>query len=121
MTNKLEEKYLRWRKTDAAEYVMGLFRRLALERASLGLRFGMKALAERVRWESALAGTPGGAGAKLDNVFVPYIGRELVQELPVLKGFVEFRKTRAERAPFPEQWLGRVKSPRRIPTSRRAA
>jgi hypothetical protein len=91
-----------------------------LERASLGLRFGMKALAERVRWEIAMAVHPGGAGVKLNNIYVPYIGQELVQELPFLKGFVEFRKTRAERAPFPEQWLGRVKSPRRIPTTRQA-
>jgi hypothetical protein len=78
----------------------------------------MKALAERVRWELAMAVTPGEAGSRLNNTYVASIGRELVREMPCLTPLVKFRKTAAERDKFPPQWLRQVNGPRRIPTVR---
>jgi hypothetical protein len=115
---KVEQQYREWRQTPESEVVMGHFRRLAQEAADRHRPFGMKALAERVRWEIAMAVHPGEAGSKLNNIYVAYIGRELVQELPVLKPLVKFRKTAAERDKFPQQWLSQVNAPRRIPTAR---
>ncbi len=115
---KVEQQYREWRQTPESEVVMALFRRLAQEAASRQRPFGMKALAERVRWEIAIAVSPGVAGSKLNNIYVAYIGRELVQEMPSLKPLVKFRKTAAERDRFPHQWLSQVNGPRRIPTAR---
>ena len=114
----VERQYRAWRQTPESEAVMGHFRRLAQEAAARQRPFGMKALAERVRWEIARAGTPGETRCKLNNIYVPYIGRELVQAMPVLKPLVKFRKTAAERDKFPPQWLRQVHAPRRIPTVR---
>jgi len=83
--------------------------RLAQEAADGHRPCRLKALAERVRDE---------AGCRLNNIYVAYIGRELVQELPVLQPLVTFRKTAVERDKFPHQWLSQVNAPRRIPTAR---
>jgi hypothetical protein len=104
---KLQQQYRAWRQTPESEGVMGHFRRLAQEAADQHRPFRLKALAERVRDE---------AGFKLNNIYIAYIARELLRELPGLEKFIETRKTSAERSPFPPEWMGRVKSPRLIPT-----
>ncbi|MGD0265634.1 MAG: hypothetical protein ABSD47_11890 [Candidatus Methylomirabilota bacterium] len=106
---KVEQQYRAWRQTPESEVVMGHFRRLAQEAADGHRPCRLKALAERVRDE---------AGCRLNNIYVAYIGRELVQELPVLQPLVTFRKTAVERDKFPHQWLSQVNAPRRIPTAR---
>lgn len=74
-----------------------LFERFALALAERGRSFGMKALAERVRWEVLQTWADDAAGYKLNNNLVAYIGRELVARHPSLAGFIEFRKCRDER------------------------
>ena len=101
---KVEQQYRAWRQTPESEVVMGHFRRLAQEAADGHRPCRLKALAERVRDE---------AGCRLNNIYVAYIGRELV-----LQPLVTFRKTAVERDKFPHQWLSQVNAPRRIPTAR---
>lgn len=71
---------------------MGLFERLALQASMSGRRFGMKALAERVRWEYHVE--KGDESYKINNNFVSYIARELIRRHPELEAFIELRQTR---------------------------
>ena len=67
---------------------VALFERYALQMATAGRKFGMKALAERVRWEASLA-TSG--EFKVNNSYVAHVARWLVKKHPQLKGYMEFR------------------------------
>jgi len=75
---------------DANPAAMGLFERFALEMAQHGRRFGMKALAERVRWEHRYEYPDD--DWKLNNNYVAYIGRRLINEHPQLDALIERRK-----------------------------
>lgn len=81
----LAEKADQWIKDNPDGYFM--FTRLALELAASGERIGMKALAELVRAQCFVVGD----GFKLNNSYVAYIGRRLVQDNPHLKKFIETR------------------------------
>lgn len=72
--------------------VYALFERFAGEMALRGRKFGVKALAERVRWECEWIKKDDEADWKINNNHVAYIARRLVQDHPQLKDFVEFRK-----------------------------
>ena len=71
---------------------MRIFESLALQAASLGRKFGMKALAERVRWEFTI--TRNEADWKVNNNYVSHITRELIRRHPHLSGFIELRRTK---------------------------
>lgn len=122
---KVEDRYRRWRATPQSGIVLNLFRRFAQEALGRGRRFGMKAVAERVRWETMRSpGVPwlgDTSGFEFNNNYVAYIARELMSDIPELKEFIEIRKTRAERDPFPPSWMARIKGPRMIPTVRAEA
>lgn len=74
-----------------------LFERFALNMAASGRRFGMKALAERVRWEVLATWEKDADGYRLNNNLPAYLGRELVARHPELANFLEFRRCRDER------------------------
>ena len=74
---------------------MRLFRLYARQMLDRGRRFGMKALAERVRWEHALL--PDDAETwKLNNNHVAYIARRLCEEMPGLEALIELRQVRGD-------------------------
>lgn len=59
-------------------------------------KFGMKALAERVRWEVMTTWDKDTDGYRVNNSIVAYIGRRLVEHHPVLKDYIEFRRCQDE-------------------------
>lgn len=69
-----------------------LFECFAKEMAGSGRRFGMKALAERVRWQVMATWDKDAEGFKLNNNLPAYLGRELVARHPELAAFIEFRR-----------------------------
>jgi len=71
--------------------VYRLFIRFALEMSTKGRRFGVKLLAERVRWEVTFTY---GLDYKVNNNYTAYIARMLVADHPSLTPFIQFRKTR---------------------------
>jgi hypothetical protein len=73
---------------------MALFERFALDAASRERRFGVKALAERVRWECMISRD--GNDWKINNSYVSTIARELVRRHPELLEFIEFRTSPQE-------------------------
>ncbi len=88
--DSLEIKAKLWIDTNPEIY--GLFRKFAFQALKTGRHFGMKALAERVRWE---CNVEWGGSFKVNNNFVTYIGRRLIREYPELKPLIETRKTRS--------------------------
>lgn len=77
---------------------MDLFRRFAAELAVRRRRFGIKLLAERVRWECRTEGYDE-ADFKINNNWSAYIARALVREMPALAELLECRVTRAADRP----------------------
>lgn len=71
---------------------MALFEVLALQASRGGKRFGMKALAERVRWEYHVERNDD--SYKINNNYVAYIGRELIRRHPELGECIEMRQVR---------------------------
>ena len=71
---------------------MILFMGFALKAVRAGRRFGVKALAERVRWETMMGWD--GEPFKINNNHVSYIGRELIRRRPELAKYMEIRKVR---------------------------
>lgn len=59
-------------------------------------RFGLKALAERVRWDLPSVSEVDGNDYKINNSYVAYIGRRLGYLHPHLKRLIECRLTAAE-------------------------
>lgn len=70
--------------------VVALFERFALELAGKGRRFGMKLLAERVRWECAFFYAD--SDFKINNNHVAYVARELIRRHPMLAELIETRR-----------------------------
>ena len=79
----------------ANEPVVELFLRFAREakQARHG-HFGIKAIAERVRWEVYIARKEADP-FKINNSYVSRLARLLVSREPSLKGLFEFRKLRS--------------------------
>ncbi len=73
--------------------VMSLFERFALELAARKAAFGMRLVAERVRWECAFAYT---TPFKINDHHTPYVARELVRRHPFLVDHLSFRRTKYE-------------------------
>lgn len=86
----IRENAQRW--IDENPAAMDLFRRFAFELANRNTRFGMKALAERVRWEMAITTT--GSTWKINNSHIAYIARDLVRRYPGLTLYLSFRRTK---------------------------
>lgn len=78
-----------------------LFEEAALEMAAQGRSFGMKALAEHIRWTIRLTWGKDAEGYKLNNNLVAYIGRELVHRHLGLKDYLEFRRCQDEQEGAP--------------------
>jgi ActR/RegA family two-component response regulator len=70
--------------------VYGLFLKFAREMAAQGKPFGVKLLAERVRWECLIHKR---GEYKLNNNHVAYIARRLIMDDQTLVRFIRFRKT----------------------------
>lgn len=75
---------------------MALFEQFAAQMVAKKRRFGISALTERVRWETALQWDD---SPKINNSFRAYIARELVQRNPELAEFIETRVTKAADLP----------------------
>lgn len=73
---------------------MALFEKFALELADRRLRLGMKAIAERVRWEFMVSRD--GDDWKINNSYVSWIARELIRRHPHLAEFIELRRTKED-------------------------
>lgn len=84
----LEESFRLW--LEANPSTVNLFLRFAREARGRG-RFGIKALAERVRWEHLVVRKEGAKYA-INNSFLSRLARELVRRDPSLEGLFEFRK-----------------------------
>jgi len=74
--------------------VYALFERFALQAAAKGRRFGVKLLAERVRWECFFQRDAEDT-FKINNSLVAFIARRLVRDHPKLEKYIEFRKVRS--------------------------
>ena len=78
-----------------------LFERFALEMAHRKRRFGMKALAERVRWQVMATWETDAEGFKLNNNLVSFLSRELIKRYPELGRYIELRRCADEAAGKP--------------------
>ena len=76
----------------ANEPVIQLFLKFALEaKVSGNKKFGIKAIAERCRWEHLVVKKEGAEWA-INNNYMSRLARLLVQREPFLEGFFEMRK-----------------------------
>lgn len=98
--NELERKYRVW--LHEHESVFALFERFAMQMLHRQRRFGIKMLAERVRWEVATTFTPDDEGYKINNNYTAYIARDLIQRHPALANLIE---TRCIKATQEDDWL----------------
>lgn len=89
-SRNLREETKEWIKMN--EKAWELFQHFALDKAEQKKKFGVKALAERVRWEEPLA--TDGSEFKIPNSYVAYIARELIWTHPILKKYIETRSTK---------------------------
>jgi len=90
--NELEQRYRLWR--DANPRVLALFRHFAEQMLVHKRRFGVKALAERVRWEIRTTWEQDAQGFKINNDFPAYIAREFIREDPRFGALIETRIVR---------------------------
>jgi len=70
--------------------VMKMLRRFAREKEVKGLKFGMAALRERVRWECSFYFDPD--DYKINNNHTPWIARRLIRDNRRLGELIETRK-----------------------------
>ena len=90
----LQERFDAW--VDANPHIIEHFRRFAHEVKKSGARrYGIKAIAERVRWHVRIERSE--ADFKLNNNYTSRLSRLLVQRDPSLAGLFEFRKLAPER------------------------
>ncbi len=72
-----------------------LFFRFARQSAVRGKRFGMKAIAERVRWEINIEGEErNGEAYKISNDLIAYLGRWIIARDKSIEPFLRFKKVR---------------------------
>ncbi len=91
-TGDLRENALRW--MEANPGIIALFERFSLEFLTRQRTFGMRLVAERVRWECAFTYA---TDFKICNNHTPYVARELVKRHPKLADFLRFRRTKYEK------------------------
>jgi hypothetical protein len=84
---------------DSHPKAMSLFHKFAADMVAARRRFGVKLIAERVRWECYI-GSYDGEDFKITNHFVAYIARELVRVNPAVADWIECRRTRAADKPY---------------------
>lgn len=87
----IEAAYLRWRAENPA--IMDAFRRFAREAARTRAHYGVKSIAERVRWHLAVESN--GDAFKMNNNFTALLARDLMAEGVVPPDFFETRERRA--------------------------
>ena len=75
---------------DANPRAMDIFERMAMRRVDARKRFGMKQLAEVVRWEMTIDMQPG-EDFKVNNNYVSYLARWLIAKHPELSDLIETR------------------------------
>ncbi len=80
--------------------VMDHFRRFAEQMRERNRKFGMKLIAERVRWEMHLRGADDESDFNVNNNYVAYISRRLCQDDPRLADLIRCRVTRAAHKPI---------------------
>ena len=68
-----------------------LFKRFSKEMVDHNRKFGMKQLAERIRWETVLSGV---GEYKIPNDYVAYIARRIADDVPGAKKLLRFTETR---------------------------
>jgi hypothetical protein len=76
--------------------VYALFEKFALQLAERKRHFGMKQIAERVRFEVALTWEKDEDGFRVNNNYISYIGRMIAEKHPQIKEFVEFRRAQGD-------------------------
>jgi hypothetical protein len=76
--------------------VFALFEKFALQAADRKRQFGMKALAEKVRWEVMMSWAKDEEGFRINNNLPAHLGRMLVEKHPHLAQFIEFRKAQGD-------------------------
>lgn len=91
----LKERATAW--MDANPEAMKHFAAFAEQLRQRGRRFGMKLLAERVRWELTLRG--GAEDFKINNNHVAYVSRRLITDDPRLAEHIKCRITKAANLP----------------------
>lgn len=91
LDGRLQARAARWMKEHPD--AMALFERFSLELGTGIRRFGMKAVAERVRWECLVTKD---TDYKINNPYVSYVARELVRRHPHLAEHIEFRRASGE-------------------------
>lgn len=84
------ERANRWIDENPVTY--GLFVKFALRAARRNERIGVKMIAERVRWECAVEKS---GEYKVNNNYVSYIARRMIQDYPELKRLIETREVRS--------------------------
>lgn len=90
------EKFEEWRKQNGE--AIALYLRFARQMKASGRKhYGMKAIAERVRWEMTVGRTDGEA-FKVNNNYTAYIARLLVELDPSLSGLFEFRTRKQKKS-----------------------
>jgi hypothetical protein len=89
MTNLHQESW--WEFKAANPKVWDLFVGFAQELVEKGRRFGVKLLAERVRWEIRTTWAPDDQGFKINNNWTAYIARDLLDVIPRAKDLIETR------------------------------
>ena len=94
--NPLETRYHEW--IDRNPRAFDLFLRFAREALRSNRPFGVKALAERVRWETRVRWSRDPSGFKWNNSFTAYLARDLVGVEPALGGLIETRRVHGEAA-----------------------
>jgi hypothetical protein len=104
----LRERANRW--IDSNPDAMRHFAGFAEQLRSLGRRFGIGLLAERVRWEMTLRG--GDEDFKINNNYRAYIARRLIADDPRLVEHMRFRVTKAANLPASDAGPGRDIDPR---------
>jgi hypothetical protein len=88
----LQERFDEWARENPD--VIGHFLRFAREARNAGFeRYGVKAIAERVRWHVLVEKR--GAEFAINNSFMSRLARLLVERDPSLEGMFEFRKLKS--------------------------
>ncbi len=86
----LADRYAAFR--DANPHVLDAFEAVAAQWLAGHQRVGMKAVAERIRWET---GIRTGDAWKVNNSFVAFIARDLLERRPEWRSRIETRTQRA--------------------------
>jgi hypothetical protein len=104
--SRLQRRYREWRLTPNGEAVFGMVEQAALAKAALGESFGIASLAEELQHDTGRPVGRDGAGFKVNNSFRSLLARELVDEHPHLRHYIEMRPLAGERRMRPQERVG---------------